>query len=363
MKEETKPSATKQAASQHKPGVSVSIPKTQVFTELSNGKPYIVFEIHFFIDGEVVHVSRRRYSSLKVIHEELQKALGKGSSTTLPAFPSANHFKNYAKPPHTEARRLKLVGYLNALVQEPAVLVLPHFHKLFTMDHPAVTAMRSAAGQLLGERRARDEEVRRAREATLRQAKADWHWAQTFVTGAPVIELDGVAMRAHVPLTYDRPVAFTIQEREQALGDMTIFGPGEEPWFEAPRMDRSIVNFGGSEYGIFNMKGEQLMSLEKIPSNQNRYEIYHVVNPAEDRSEKALVKIASVTRGSAGLLGVFGHEIVLADGAVIEYKGASFGNEATLHADGVAGHDVLLHLAITICIEKLHNDWARPEAK
>jgi hypothetical protein len=42
MKEETKPSATKQAASQHKPGVSVSIPKTQVFTELSNGKPYIV---------------------------------------------------------------------------------------------------------------------------------------------------------------------------------------------------------------------------------------------------------------------------------------------------------------------------------
>jgi hypothetical protein len=41
--------------------------------------------------------------------------------------------------------------YLNALVQEPAVLVLPHFHKLFTMDHPAVTAMRSAAGQLLGE--------------------------------------------------------------------------------------------------------------------------------------------------------------------------------------------------------------------
>lgn len=101
-------------------------------------------------------------------------------------------------------------------------------------------------------------------------------------------------------------------------------------------MDRSIVNFGGSEYGIFNMKGEQLMSLEKIPSNQNRYEIYHVVNPAEDRSEKALVKIASVTRGSAGLLGVFGHEIVLADGAVIEYKGASFGNEATLLADGVA---------------------------
>jgi hypothetical protein len=69
-----------------------------------------VFEIHFFIDGEVVHVSRRRYSSLKVIHEELQKALGKGSSATLPAFPSANHFKNYAKPPHTEARRLKLVG-------------------------------------------------------------------------------------------------------------------------------------------------------------------------------------------------------------------------------------------------------------
>ncbi len=147
--------------------------------------------------------------------------------------------------------------YLNALVQEPAVLVLPHFHKLFTMDHPAVTAMRSAAGQLLGEvpqppfappdkvavmltslpcligsslknklnqRRARDEEVRRAGEATLRQAKADWHWAQTFVTGAPVIELDGVAMRAHVPLTYDRPVAFTIQDREQALGDMTIFG-------------------------------------------------------------------------------------------------------------------------------------------
>ncbi len=73
-------------------------------------------------------------------------------------------------------------------------------------------------------------------------------------------------------------------------------GPSEEPWFEAPRMDRSIVNFGGSEYGIFNMKGEQLMSLEKIPSNQNRYEIYHVVSPAEDRSEKALVKIASVTR-------------------------------------------------------------------
>jgi hypothetical protein len=28
-----------------------------------------------------------------------------------------------------------------------------------------------------------------------------------------------------------------------------------------------------------------------------------------------------------------------------------------------AGHDVLLHLAITICIEKLHSDWARPEAK
>ncbi len=66
--------------------------------------------------------------------------------------------------------------------------------------------------------------MRRAREATLRQAKADWHWAQTFVAGAPVIELDGVAMRAHVPLTYDRPVAFTIQDREQALGDMTIFG-------------------------------------------------------------------------------------------------------------------------------------------
>ncbi len=70
-----------------------------------------VFEIHFIIDGEVVHVSRRRYSSLKLIHDELQKALGKGSSATLPPFPSANHFKNYAKPPHTEARRLQLVGY------------------------------------------------------------------------------------------------------------------------------------------------------------------------------------------------------------------------------------------------------------
>jgi hypothetical protein len=44
MKEETKPSATtKQAPPQQiRPGVSVSIPKTQIFTELTKGKPYVV---------------------------------------------------------------------------------------------------------------------------------------------------------------------------------------------------------------------------------------------------------------------------------------------------------------------------------
>ena len=35
-------SISKQAPGERKPGVSVSIPKTQVFTELTNGKPYIV---------------------------------------------------------------------------------------------------------------------------------------------------------------------------------------------------------------------------------------------------------------------------------------------------------------------------------
>ncbi len=47
MKEETKPSATKQAPQQRKLGVSVSIPKTQIFTELTKGKPYIVRSFGF----------------------------------------------------------------------------------------------------------------------------------------------------------------------------------------------------------------------------------------------------------------------------------------------------------------------------
>ncbi|ELR24073.1 uncharacterized protein ACA1_019210 [Acanthamoeba castellanii str. Neff] len=96
------------------PEVRVSIPHTEVVHEAKEWRPFVVFEIHFHV-GDLDHIVHKRYSQLRSLHDQMgmmQIGLGGGGqrSYPFPNFPSANIFKDYSKPEHTESRKRELIG-------------------------------------------------------------------------------------------------------------------------------------------------------------------------------------------------------------------------------------------------------------
>ena len=107
----------------------------------------------------------------------MQIGLGAGDqrSYPFPNFPSANIFKDYSKPEHTESRKRELIGcaqstalihrtmcsnltvrvrarYFNCLVHHPGVLRMPHFHKHFDFTEEAVAELIKASDHIVGPR-------------------------------------------------------------------------------------------------------------------------------------------------------------------------------------------------------------------
>ena len=83
----------------------------------------------------------------------------------------------------------------------------------------------------------------------------------------------GAHLKSH-PLTYDEPKGFKLRAKMFSYGDATIGGPDGRPWFQLQRLS-SLAHFGGSQWGICNMRGDLLVVMQECYQFASRkYRIY-----------------------------------------------------------------------------------------
>lgn len=372
--------------------VHVKIPNAEVVSD--EKKPFVVFEIHFQV-GDVQHIALKRYSELRKIHDQLVSSAAL-RECTLPDFPPAPWFTDHTKPEHMARRKKELVRYFNALLKEPKVLVLPKFHMLMELATDAAEAMRAVGNHILDARmerqRAEQERKRQVEAERQRKMREAYNHAQTFHRNDHYqVWYNGAQMTSTRALTYNEHTAFNLREKFWGFGDATIQGPNGQPWFQISKINRSLFHFHDCQYAILNMQGEPLILLQECWKFMSlKFKIYSILTDECGQRRQHMFKMCSIKRTS--IIGIVEYVIRMAtpstardcrpcrkslikcDGSwgdwntsfsVGRYETARVSRNFAFMTTGdydihvSPGQDVILYLALAVCIDKMHYEATR----
>ncbi|ELR19075.1 uncharacterized protein ACA1_236630 [Acanthamoeba castellanii str. Neff] len=338
---------------------------------------------------------QRRSVELRKIHDQLVSSAAL-RECTLPDFPPAPWFTDHTKPEHMARRKKELVRYFNALLKEPKVLVLPKFHMLMELATDAAEAMRAVGNHILDARmerqRAEQERKRQVEAERQRKMREAYNHAQTFHRNDHYqVWYNGAQMTSTRALTYNEHTAFNLREKFWGFGDATIQGPNGQPWFQISKINRSLFHFHDCQYAILNMQGEPLILLQECWKFMSlKFKIYSILTDECGQRRQHMFKMCSIKRTS--IFGIVEYVIRMAtpstardcrpcrkslikcDGSwgdwntsfsVGRYETARVSRNFAFMTTGdydihvSPGQDVILYLALAVCIDKMHYEATR----
>ncbi|KAL6058908.1 hypothetical protein QOT17_014574 [Balamuthia mandrillaris] len=337
-------------------------------------RPYAIytFQVTVTIHGsKCIGVFGDRYSNLLNAHKQLQTLLrGKAQ---LPGFPSKHWPRNMTLPRNTTLRSTELLSYFCSLFRFAAVLQSSSF-LLGTLQLPEEVAEAAVAlGAFLKEKRKRKQRLA-AVKAELKEVKKERAHLEELVLSQTFHRTSGAI------LSYSYQTEFSMSENLWDYGSGVIKGRGDNVFFKMDRLNPSLFNiFGDRKFAIVNRKNEPLVLVnEDTGFFKKKFIIEQVVYDAKGKRKKrdlTKVPICAISRTSflwtEYLVEYFGPGGQVDENAITISPGYHENSFEMLHEGKLAcqmerqwffdgwnihmhaGADVLLYLALCICVDKM----------
>ncbi|KAL6064767.1 hypothetical protein QOT17_010655 [Balamuthia mandrillaris] len=313
-----------------------------------------------------------RYSNLLNAHHQLQTRL---RGVALPSFPSKHWPNNMTLPHNTKLRSKELLAYYSTLFQIVAVLQSSSF-LLKTLELPEEVAEAAAAvATFIKEKKMRKQRLA-AMDAKLKELKQERAHLEELYLSQTFHHAGGKLLR------YAYHTEFSMSENLWDFGSGVITGRGDNVWFKMDRLNPSLFNiFGDRQFAIVNRQDEPLVLVnEDSGFLEKRFIIERVLynqDDAKGKKQKTMKKVPICTISRSAVLWTQylveyygaggkineraiiirpgyhekGFEMVQQDKLACQMEKQWLGRGWDIHMH--AGADVLLYLALCICVDKM----------